>query len=909
MVMRDAPRPPDATAVVAVAIMANGGSDMRSTVAGLRRQMYAPAAVAVVGSEEQGLTSFPTLERFLAELPAAITHIWLLHGDAVPIPDTLAALVLESSRTGAGIAGCKVLLAEPEGAIESVGIATDVLEVPYPGVDPGEVDQQQYDVVRDVAYVGAPSLLVERELLVALGGTDPLLAPESAAIDLAQRARLAGARVVVVPSAEVMHANLCRESTPPWREDAGRLRALLKAYQPLTLMWVVPLAFTAGLAEGIVRLRLGRFLRAWAWNLAHFPSTLTRRREIVRRVGDEELFRYQLRGLVKLRRWGERLVHPPPGTAVARSLSHWAAAGEHAVRQPNVFWALVAGVVAVVLVRSLILDGLPLDRFSAPFPDSAADALRSAMGGWNVAGLGSPEPSRPAVGWTALAQGLSFGRAGWAEALLSLGAAWLGLVSFARMLGRWGISVVPSHAGALVMVAGPAAAAIGQEGAWPALAGLGFTACALSVLFHPWQSGVGQIRRVTLAALATGLASALVPPLLVVPLLAVVVWTLLSRKLSQVPLVAGAATMAAIPMLLPWIAAGDVGRALTAGVGVYWRPGWWVLVPAAAAAVAVLAVGRGAGLGVGSWGAVLAVIGAIVARSGSFGWGTELGWAGLVIASLGGGGLVAAGLDGLRRSASSSLARRLLTGVGGLGSVVLAVLALAPFGLGRWGLGSSDLVQPLALAGRASGEASARALIIGPPETMLGEARTLSSQVSYRVVSVPEPRLWELWLPTPRLGDQALAEVIGRISNLDTFRAGEELAAFGIRWVIPTVAGQLDESLRRQLDLREVLQFDTAVFENRIAAARATDADGDPWVWEGPDYQGPARATTVRIAENGDERWAPGDRWRQDGWANAVSTDEGTVSFRGIGQLRLLTQLGFGYAALLGLASLIRSRR
>lgn len=240
---------------------------------------------------------------------------------------------------------------------------------------------------------------------------------------------------------------------------------------------------------------------------------------------------------------------------------------------------------------------------------------------------------------------------------------------------------------------------------------------------------------------------------------------------------------------------------------------------------------------------------------------------------------------------------------------MLAILALAPFGGGRWGLGSSALIEPLALAGRVSGEASARALIIGPPETMFGEARTLTDQIAYRVVSIPEPQLWELWLPAPRLGDEALDEVIGRIRTLDTFRAGEELADFGIGWVIPTVSGQVDESLRRQLDLRELRQFDTAVFENRVAAVRASDADGNPWTWEGPDYKGPARTTTVRIAENGDERWAAGDRWRQDGWANAATTNNGTVSFRGIGQLRLLAQLGFGYAALLGLASLIRSRR
>ncbi|NIS34385.1 MAG: hypothetical protein GWN07_27770, partial [Actinobacteria bacterium] len=52
----------------------------------------------------------------------------------------------------------------------SVGFATDVFAAPYTGLQPDEVDQEQYDVIRDVAAVSAASMLIRRDLLMGLGG-------------------------------------------------------------------------------------------------------------------------------------------------------------------------------------------------------------------------------------------------------------------------------------------------------------------------------------------------------------------------------------------------------------------------------------------------------------------------------------------------------------------------------------------------------------------------------------------------------------------------------------------------------------------------------------------------------------------------------------------------------------------
>src|SRR3972149_6244802 len=85
----------------------------------------------------------------------------------------------------------------------SVGYATDVFNAPYSGLQQGDLDQAQFDVIRDVAAVSDASMLIRRDLYRGLGGVDPAMPPTSAAIDFCQRARLRGGRVVGVPSGVV----------------------------------------------------------------------------------------------------------------------------------------------------------------------------------------------------------------------------------------------------------------------------------------------------------------------------------------------------------------------------------------------------------------------------------------------------------------------------------------------------------------------------------------------------------------------------------------------------------------------------------------------------------------------------------------------------------------------------------
>ena len=137
----------------------------------------------------------------------AVDYLWMLHDDSAPDPECLGQLVqaFENSTT-LGIAGPKALDWDKPETLASVGIhATRGGERLTP-FDPGEVDQGQYDGISDVLAVGTAGLLIKAQLWDRLRGTSPLLGKFTEGLELGRRARMAGYRVCLVPSARIYHA-------------------------------------------------------------------------------------------------------------------------------------------------------------------------------------------------------------------------------------------------------------------------------------------------------------------------------------------------------------------------------------------------------------------------------------------------------------------------------------------------------------------------------------------------------------------------------------------------------------------------------------------------------------------------------------------------------------------------------
>ncbi|MFQ5947455.1 MAG: glycosyltransferase family 2 protein [Acidimicrobiia bacterium] len=529
---------------MAAVVVAHEPSQLALCLDTIGRQVYEPAHLFVVGDDEEvrriakarQASWRPTVASVLESVPADVTFLWLLHSGARPRPDALAALVSESQRVDASVAGSKILLADRPEVLLSVGMATDVFDAPYSGLEEGELDQEQYDVVRDVAAVPGSSMLIRRDLMVGLKGPDPLMAPNAASIDFCQRARLRGGRIVVIPSSEVLFERPA--AADGWREHAGQIRSMAKVYSLLTLLWALPLAFVVGVAESIVSPLLGRwrlfgFVRAWGWNVVHLPSLLIARRQARRGrvVGDEELFRHQMNGSARLfalfQEAGERIRGRFP-KGVLGGFSDVVAVGQQSLRRPAFVTGLVAVGLALLATRGIWGGRLPAVGFSLPPPESAGDALRAYAGGWNPAGLGTPKPLRPAVGATALLQHVFLGKAGLTAAGLTVLAFIGGVFGTARLLRRWGIGSVAGYLAGLVLMGGPATRALAGDAHWTALLALGVLPWVLAAALLPWPDRwIGRAGRAASLALLTGLAAAYLPLLLVVPVASLALWSAL----------------------------------------------------------------------------------------------------------------------------------------------------------------------------------------------------------------------------------------------------------------------------------------------------------------------------------------------------------------------------------------------
>src|SRR5690606_20926300 len=126
----------------------------------------------------------------------------------------------------------------------------------------------------------------------------------------------------------------------------------------------------------------------------------------VRVSGDEELFRFQARGSVRLRTVGTELsdrvlsVFDDDETLATRSRRFFAS--------PGIWGAIVATLIALLAARSFIFSGIPNVGYSFPF-EAPSTSIDRWFAGWNRSGLGSPSPVHPSVLVTAVLSMLTLG--------------------------------------------------------------------------------------------------------------------------------------------------------------------------------------------------------------------------------------------------------------------------------------------------------------------------------------------------------------------------------------------------------------------------------------------------------------------------------------------------------------------
>src|SRR6187455_1271637 len=257
--------------VVAV-VVTTGGPWLDAAVASLAAQDYPGLSVLVldnagdVDPTARIATEMPTA--YVRRLPENVgfaaaanealgtvegaTFLVFCHDDVALDPDAVRVMVEEAYRSNAAIVGPKLVEYDDAGVLVEVGMAIDHYGVPFSAIEPGEIDQEQHDGVRDVFFVSHATMLVRADLFRELGGFDVATAPGSDDIDLCWRARLVGARVLVAPAARVRHRRATavderrmRRQSPREARAAtqARVRVLIKCYSATALLWVLPSGF------------------------------------------------------------------------------------------------------------------------------------------------------------------------------------------------------------------------------------------------------------------------------------------------------------------------------------------------------------------------------------------------------------------------------------------------------------------------------------------------------------------------------------------------------------------------------------------------------------------------------------------------------------------------------------------
>lgn len=225
-----------------------------------------PGVVEAARASRAGtVVEAPPSTRFAEALALAspadgVDAVWLLAQDTTPDPEALARLAggLELSPSVAFVAP-KLVRADDRSEIVSLGSGMTHLGRAV-GLADGELDQGQHDAVDDVMGADIRGVLVRADAWALLGGIDPGLHGADEGLDLGVRARLAGARVALAPTAIVAVsgdgvAGLPAPTTAAHRRRipfARRAAALHRrlVYAPA---WAVPFLWLAILPLAVLR--------------------------------------------------------------------------------------------------------------------------------------------------------------------------------------------------------------------------------------------------------------------------------------------------------------------------------------------------------------------------------------------------------------------------------------------------------------------------------------------------------------------------------------------------------------------------------------------------------------------------------------------------------------------------------
>lgn len=940
-------------AVAVVLVTHDPGAWFEETLRSIADQTYPDLAVLVVDTDS---AEDPT-ERVHAVLPDAIilrlpedpgygaatnlvldavegaSFYALCHDDIALEPDAIRAMVEESFRSNAGIVGPKLVDWHEPRRILQVGMGVDKTGVLAPIAEPGELDQEQHDAVRDVFVVPSACMVVRADLFRALDGFDEGIDHLGDDLDLCWRAHLLGARVLIAPVARVRHLQALALRHP---EDdrrrafaRHRLRTTLIAYGRFHRLRVIPQAFVLALLEALFAVITGRpghsrdILGAWSWNLRRRGQIRRRRKAVAtdRRVSDREIRGMQVRGSARFNAFVRSQLHRREDgvDTFSRSSRDLFGSVRESSRQFTGAFALVLIVILAISTRSLVTGGIPAIGEFSRFPGSASDFFRTYLSGWRSVGLGSPGAQPGAFGLLGLASTLFLGATSVLRSVLVLGTIPVGALGAWRLARPIG-SARASVAAFAVYLALPVPYNALASGSWSGLTL--YAASPWLLLLLARASGIAPYGPLqTDSGTRPSRRRALVPIVTALGLIVAIVAAFVPFVLVIVPVMAVALTLGT----LLCFRVGGAGRLLLAGaigvaLAVLLNAPWSLELVRARQWSAFTGVGRSGGdLGIGQllrfetgpWGApplgfaflLAGVLPILIGRSWRLEWAVRswfvvlAGWGVLWASSAGHLGI---GLPAPEVILAPTAAALALTAALGLASFerdlraygfgwrqivsVLAALGVAlgamPLGSGlidgRWRTPTADFVESQSsITGAADpDEGAARILWLGDADLLPVDGWRYDDTVAFSATEIGEPTVLDRFAPIDAGSTHLLADIVRTAERRRTNRLGHLLAPMGIRYIVVTEhlapsTSRMSRPLPGTLERGLRQQLDLAEIPLREGVTVYENTAWAPFRSVLPEGDSPRNDYSLAVGED------------LDGASPALTEDVGAVGARG----------------------------
>jgi GT2 family glycosyltransferase len=825
-------------------------------------------------------------EGLRSELADQADYVLMLHDDSVLAPEAVAGLVEAAQGIeGTGIVGPKIVDWDNPAVLRDIGQSADRFGYPYSPLEEEEIDQGQYDRIREVLFVSSCAMLVSRHAWGRIGPPDERLITDQD-LDFCWRARVAGFRVLMTPSAVARHRGATlrgeRAGPPPGQSHYHRERVallgILKNYGLLSLLWILPVHLAQGTIRMVSLLVTRRFedafqiLAAWGWNLVNLPGTLRRRvmTQAVRAVPDRSVRRAMAPAWFRLRRLAQAATQAllpdlgPADTAaplpVRVRVSQLVAS--HPVAAASVLGLLVAAVAYRHLLGYSPLAGGGLSTF----PPAPSDFFDEFFSGLRHTGLGGTGPASPALGLLGIGSLLALGSPALLQKVLLLALPAAAAIGCYRAVRIHTEAPVPAVvAGACYGLSGILLWAV-SEGRVPVLvflAGLPWLAEKVRVAFDG-DRHLNPVRWMAGAGLGLGVLGSFFPAAILA--LAVVVMACLLvpsgrwLRTRGAALTAGAVSVAAVlafPVTIGMFGSGGAGLVDQAAEPAFLAlarlspgeaPGGWptgLFLPMAAAGALLFVSGRHGPIAVRA--ALAATLSVYLA------WGSAAGYlpvalsnplAYLGVAGLGYALLVGLGVTALTSGVATQSFGHRQVGAGVIGALLLGGLIAQGIqaARGSWAVGGSDRVPAAySLVGQASGPpyrvlwlgSSGRDAFPAPGGVPDGTVQAGPASVRFAVRWPAGSSALDIGRAPAGPGYPSLRRALAEILAGETRHGGTLLGPFAIRFVVAEPADLPPRALRmllRQFDLDIVPAEGLRIFQNSKAVPLAGQIGGPEWV-------------------------------------------------------------------------------